>query len=228
MNVIGRLKRFVHKHDRLLSVFGALIIFLTFLAREKFRDELKELVDSVDAAESVFMIRSDNHDVAEQIEYVHQYLTSKRQTWEGLRSPDGYYRELTAELDASLHLLAKVPHGEELNKEGRDLLARREKWHMDILYPIAPLPSDPPTAQEKAAIAAQDAAEKKLWEDAKVLDNQARDFGRRVVDLARKVEAEDEYRYRMSKSIIVILFILGWSLTFVGKIFGVEGLNVSG
>jgi hypothetical protein len=222
MKSIGQLKRFVHKHDRLLSVFGALIIFLTFLAREGFRDELKELLDSIDAAESVFMIRSDNHDVAEQIEYVHQYLTYKRQTWEGLRSPDGYYRGLTAELDASLHLLAKVPHGEEFNTEGNDLSARREKWLRDSLYPIALLPGDPPTEQEKAAIAAQEATEKKLWQDAKALDSQARDFGRRVVDLARKVEAQEEYRYRMSKSIIIILFILGWSLTFVGKIFGVE------
>ena len=222
MKDVRLLKRFIHKHDRLLSVCGALIIFLTFLTREGFRDELRELVDSIDAAESVFMIRSDNHDVAEQIEYVRQYLTDKRQTWEGLNSPEGYYRGLTAELDASIHLLAKVPHGEELNKEGWDLLARREKWHMDTLYPIALLPSDPPTAQERAAIAAEAAAKNKLWKDARALDDQARDFGKRVLDLARKVEAQEEYRYRMSKSVIDILFILGWGLTFVGKIVGVE------
>lgn len=63
MKSIGRVKRFIHKHDRLLSTLGALIIFFTFLAREGFRDELKELVDSIDAAQSVFLIRSDNLDI---------------------------------------------------------------------------------------------------------------------------------------------------------------------
>jgi hypothetical protein len=78
MKSMRQLKRFIHKYDRLLSVLGALIIFLTFLAREGFRDELKELVDSIDAAQSVFLIRSDNRDIAEQVAHLQESLGAKQ------------------------------------------------------------------------------------------------------------------------------------------------------
>jgi hypothetical protein len=62
----------------------------------------------------------------------------------------------------------------------RDLLARREKWQMDSLYPIALLPSDPPTAEEQAAIAAEKATREKLWKDARTLDDSQKEASRRL------------------------------------------------
>jgi hypothetical protein len=52
-------------------------------------------------------------------------------------------------------------------------------------------------------------------------------FGARVVEMARKVEAEKEQKYRMSKRVYFFLFAMGWGLAFVGKIVGVEGLAIS-
>jgi hypothetical protein len=54
------LGRFFRRHNRLLTFAGALIVFVTFLVKEGKRESLKDLADSVDAAESVFVIRSDN------------------------------------------------------------------------------------------------------------------------------------------------------------------------
>jgi hypothetical protein len=56
----GLNRPFLHKHNRLLTFTGALIVFVTFLVKEGKRESLRDLGDSVDAAESVFVIRHDS------------------------------------------------------------------------------------------------------------------------------------------------------------------------
>jgi hypothetical protein len=227
MNSMGQLRRFTRKHDRLLSVIGAIIIFITFLVREAIRDDLKELVNSIDAAEGVFMIRSDSRDVAEEIEYVRAYLTDRRIGLLVQRSPRAYYRGLIAELDSSLHLLAKVPHGGEFNTEAKDLLAKSDKVGDEMLYPLPPLPDNPPTPAQKAAETVIVEAETKSWREAVLLDRQVRDFSTRVLTLARQVEATEEDHYRLSKWASFILFAIGSGLALIGKIVGVKNLKIS-
>lgn len=223
MKSMGRVKRFIHRHDRLLSTLGALIIFFTFLAREGFRDELKELVDSIDAARSVFLIRSDNLDIAEQIAHLQASLTANQQ-YPPIPS-NVLYRFFTASLMSSLDLLDKVPHGEEFDREASALAWRRDNWMREYPRPIDPLPG--PIVRDKAKEAAEAALNERLWLEASALDSETWLFGARVVDMARKVEAEKEQRYRTSKRVYFCLFVLGWGLAFIGKIVGVEGLELS-
>jgi hypothetical protein len=51
----------LHRHNRLLTFVGALIVFTTFVVKEGLRERLKDFVDSVGAAESTFMIRGDTN-----------------------------------------------------------------------------------------------------------------------------------------------------------------------
>ena len=225
MNFIGRLKRFVRKHDRLLSVFGALIIFLTFLAGEKFRDELKELVDSIDTARNVFLIRSDSRDIAEQVAHLQESL-GKKQPQYALTPSNMLSRSFTESIMSSLDLLNKVPHGEEFDKEAADFAWRRDKWSKEFLRPIAPIPEGP-IVHDKVKEAADAAIDKKLWMEASVLDTETFLFGGKVVDMARKVEAEKERQYLISKHVsYYFLYPLGWLLGLIGVVFGREGVRV--
>ncbi|MFZ1007470.1 MAG: hypothetical protein WAN65_11570 [Candidatus Sulfotelmatobacter sp.] len=45
------------KHSRLVAFAGALVVFTTFVLKEGFRDYLKDLVDTVDKAETLFSVR---------------------------------------------------------------------------------------------------------------------------------------------------------------------------
>ena len=56
------------KHHRLISVAGALILFVTFLAKDAKRDRLKELGDSIDSAENAFIIRAENKRMYEALQ----------------------------------------------------------------------------------------------------------------------------------------------------------------
>ena len=45
---------------RVISIVGATIIFATFLVNDAKRNHLKELADSIEAAENTFIIHADN------------------------------------------------------------------------------------------------------------------------------------------------------------------------
>src|SRR5712671_5092203 len=51
--------RWLRHHNRLLSVLGALIAFLTFILKEGFRDYLKDLAGSIGSSQLALSTRSD-------------------------------------------------------------------------------------------------------------------------------------------------------------------------
>lgn len=207
----------------MLVFIGASIALITFVVKDEIRQDLKDLADSIDVAESIFMVRSDSREVIVQVAYLQQFLKEKP-SWTGLASSDAYYRSLTSQLDSSLHLLAKVPHGEELDREAIDLMAKRNKWINDSLLPMAPL-SKGPVVRDKAAEKAEKVRRQKLWGDAFLLDGQVQSFGASVVDVARRVEAHEEHLYRISTYASYALYSLGWLVGLIGTLFGGEDLR---
>lgn len=55
----GRAANFLRRHSRALSVVGASFVFVTFVVKDNLRDERKSLADSIDSAESIFILRSE-------------------------------------------------------------------------------------------------------------------------------------------------------------------------
>jgi hypothetical protein len=53
------LKRFLREHNRVLALIGAAIAFGTFVIKDGLRENLKDLVGSLENARSVFAIRND-------------------------------------------------------------------------------------------------------------------------------------------------------------------------
>jgi hypothetical protein len=45
-------------HSRLLSLVGALVVFVTFVAKEGIRERMKEVTDSIEGAENVFLAQT--------------------------------------------------------------------------------------------------------------------------------------------------------------------------
>jgi len=46
------------RHSRLLSLVGALVVFVTFVAKEGIREHMKEVTDSIEGAENVFLAQT--------------------------------------------------------------------------------------------------------------------------------------------------------------------------
>jgi hypothetical protein len=84
----SRFRLFLKRHRQSLSLVGALIVFSTFVIKDAIREEVKDTVDSLQAAEDVFVTRSENEETA---------LT--------LASIDAYVEELSNKTDSALDYL---------------------------------------------------------------------------------------------------------------------------
>src|SRR5262249_42593513 len=54
-----RVAGWMHRHRRTLPAIGAFIVFATFVSKEGLREKFRDLADSVDRAESLYLLRSD-------------------------------------------------------------------------------------------------------------------------------------------------------------------------
>ena len=66
-NSDGDFRNFLRRHSRILTVLGALIVFVTFVVKEGLRDRGKDLLASVESAQTTFVMRSDVEDLRLQL-----------------------------------------------------------------------------------------------------------------------------------------------------------------
>jgi len=65
-------RNYVSRHSRLLIFVGALIVFVTFLVKESLRERLKDLVDSIDTAQSVFVAEQENQQMSQGLAEIYR------------------------------------------------------------------------------------------------------------------------------------------------------------
>ncbi len=63
----SRMTAFFHRHDRLLTSIGAIVVVLTFVAKEGIRDFLKNNKDSIEFARNEYVARSDTRAVLNEV-----------------------------------------------------------------------------------------------------------------------------------------------------------------
>jgi hypothetical protein len=63
----GRLAPFVRKHNRLLTSIGAVVVVLTFVAREGIQESLKNSEDSIEFARNAYSMRADTQAVSDKV-----------------------------------------------------------------------------------------------------------------------------------------------------------------
>jgi hypothetical protein len=60
-------KAFLRRHERLLVLAGTLITLMTFLVRDVLRENLRDIVASIDSAESTFLLRGATREISDQL-----------------------------------------------------------------------------------------------------------------------------------------------------------------
>src|SRR5437899_2825534 len=65
-------RTFVSRHSKLLIFVGALIVFVTYLVKEGLRERLKDLVDSVDKAQSAFVAERENQQLSQRLAEIYR------------------------------------------------------------------------------------------------------------------------------------------------------------
>jgi hypothetical protein len=70
------LTRFLTRHNRFITLFGALVVFARFIVKEGLREELKDLVDSVNSAQRVFVLQRESGLMSQRLAEIFRLVTA--------------------------------------------------------------------------------------------------------------------------------------------------------
>jgi hypothetical protein len=216
---------FFRRHNRLLTFTGALIVFVTFLVKEGKRESLKDLGDSVDAAESVFVIQSDSLSypllltsmedkinsivVASHLEPREKIVLLFPHPWAQMKG-DAMVTRASKVLDNASRLFEKLPHRSELIGERlhalNDLVAKDE----------------PSWSEELGVTRFSTLGTSKVGDlnDLWMLDKQADALANEILLDAEEIRASAERSYATYTWASYGLYTLGWCLGLLGKLYG--------
>jgi hypothetical protein len=245
----GGVKAFIKRHDRLLTIIGALVVFVTFIVKEERRDELKEIVAAISTAQAFHGVRDDimlltaeiqepirridsisnELDLAKppnkrEFDYKSVVLTGEidhMQTinYSILRAAFNFFEELPKQPAKVRDTLDNLKSRFEALKQDRELLRSKDEQ-----WTTEQLRKDLRT-NRNAPIPRTDKFVPEMLEQfnrAKALETDIVEARDQVFRGARAEREEYEASYRITSRWSIGLFAFGWFLGLIGKLFGVR------
>jgi hypothetical protein len=229
---------FFKKPEHFLPFLGALIVFTTYVVKEGFLDKYKTLGDTIDQAESAFMLRGDL--IATQKELHGLTLDLRKMQSAAQTTQDDFSRDSeelfvkTADvaLSNTARLLEKLPK-DQSQQSHQALLTKilRDEQKYDKDKAEDEDESSPEWAETHKASTVDLKAELKKdeitdEEDEKLLPVSLEDeidvFSAAVLQRAELERKKDDQKRDMWKLWSTVLYVLGWTLGLTGKLLGVE------
>jgi uncharacterized membrane protein (DUF485 family) len=240
-SVTPRFKTFVNKHSNAMTIIGALIVFVTFVVKEAIGDNLREYVQSLHEAQSVFVLRQDHSVLERQLRGLRQEVQAlhppvqeqDRQKVRFVRESQDFeesekdYIAAGGSFIALLRLITDAPHsGTESH-----LLAisqNMDRINADAQKINSLFQSEGSNLQRGNVAEAQKLAQQ--------VDNQLVSFEAETKSLLevidnfskkqfKEVEEKTEELETLSATtafVSYVLYILGWTIALMGKVSGVE------
>jgi len=208
---------FYLRHDRFFTLLGTVIIFFTFIAKEGFSDKLKDSVSSMEAAESLAILRRDiafGQTNSKPLPNPQPGRNPTRQ--ESLGDIEVWKLEGQSLAELAGYQAMSLPDSDTLVRQAKELLSRFEV--IDSTYRKVNVPVKPPHSETHVEWPIQ-----QLYDDAMKAYDNASDFRDQVSITARTLRRERERNYTIWKWASYFLFTLGWLLTFYGQLSDKKG-----
>lgn len=232
-----RFRIFFSHHRRFFTLVGAFIVFLTFVVKEGMRESQKELVESVRAAENDFrsdVKNAENSIRLDRIEKELSLLEFKQNQNQSQNKIDVLRRESeTAEklnsiamsMQNTIKLWKKVgnPDKNELSKiaEMRHNVAIAARNYQLVFETDLALARYDDPEEQKSGNDKDDLFEK-LQKSIEPVLKQSNDMSNLVFKDVEEIRERDEKRLRRVTLASYVLFGLGWTIAFIGKLYGVN------
>jgi hypothetical protein len=239
----SRIKAFLLRRDKLLTVIGAIIVFSTFLVREAAREHLKEVADSLSATQNAYLLSQNMVNVVglEDTSTALEVAAASRKLLANIDKipvEDGFrpflpliakmlpliprwLGEVAFNLDQLSVLATKLKNHDTLNAR----LDREQKRIEQLRDYYDKMPSMTP-----AEIMDRKNEEQivKAWSELEPAFNTFREFAKEysalqtdIIREAREEKESAERWYTRCTWASYILYSIGWGLGLVGKIYGV-------
>jgi hypothetical protein len=237
----GDIKSFFRRHNTRLIFFGALVVFTTFVIKDVLREQLKDLMDSVESAHSIFVLRHDTSMLNFRLQYLQgtadaladKLVRSKMVTQDGLRKDatakivllDEQLDNLFVYCDNVARLVEKLPEKMSMTHHLHDLVDATEHRalhqraileHLREGEELKTLDSKSSSVVGTTILEIQNAIPQ--------LDFAIMTYGEMTMREAERAKDVSKQTYGRWTRISYGLYALGWGLGLVGKLCSVQGL----
>jgi hypothetical protein len=244
----GHVRQFVFDHRRWFTFIGAIIVFVTFVAKEVLSDNLKDLVGALENAQTLFELRGDNStirnqilDVKVRISDMYDKVMTPAPGSEAVRDigqnlnvifeNDDQLRLIDPTLANLDELVGKLPaNGERKEAVMRcqtELQRAREasaqaKAKIDTLGSGRKFQVHPPpfTNEEQGQLAAAIGA---MAGAQRTVWQDVQDSTLKIFKEAREYKEEKELQYKHWTWASYGLYTLGWAFGLAGRFYGISG-----
>jgi len=237
---------FFERHRRALSLTGLLLVFVTFVVKDAVRERLKDSIDSIHAAESLYLIRTDTFTITALIQNVDKHIgsitgpadhpgsTEKRTARETLleetKAREDLYTALESLLENTSRVVETLPRPKlrreqllalkcELDQiRGLDNEAHQvtSDYYKNLNIDDVLQPDQP--RKEQVVLAKEAEADYALFSRTYALLLKANQAMNDVIREARTSYQSEERLYTIFTYVGYALYALGWSLTAIGQL----------
>jgi hypothetical protein len=215
----ARLKRFLAKPHALLTVLGALVIFITYSVKEVWRDDLKQEVDAIDVATNAVSIHQDNARLTRQLD---ELRYAQQNNLPNVKNYDSRYRLYYFQLELPIQMLrgelhycdeyiAIVPP---LNEKYHDRLAELRRRVNDAYVDtkrkfdaLAVLPTS-------KAFAVDALGNFSIFG----LDDEIAELQYELTQEAEHYKQQDTSKFQLANKISYVLYGFGWAIGLIGRL----------
>jgi hypothetical protein len=217
--------KFFRTHQRSLSLLGALIVFTTFIVKDAIRDHAKDLVDSIDSAESAYRSGIDLTLVSKEIIDTELRIDHLSEGQSAVPSFQKEHVQVATDIltNTSLYLdklealnrLLPENQQDQTSIESAEQTLKEDQAQINDLFDKARQPSvlKSDTADDERSLSQ---IESRLW----FQYWQARPLGDKLARKAEATKNDREARYRSITIASYGLYTLGWGLALFARILG--------
>jgi len=215
------------EHERWVTLFAAMLVFTTFIVKDVWQDESKDLVDQIESANTAFSLKLSNQEQLSAIKTIQSSLNSKNlpaNSGLGSSCEDSVYETLP-KINDVLEFLNKIPDKSDSVK-ALDFSDRVGK-----LFTKCAAYSDEEKKQSDSIPANQ--VQRGMWKgiqlrmEATSLAIEVSTLQIQVQSNALDIAEKSKHSYVICKRFSYALYALAWGLALIGKLSGISALGGS-
>jgi hypothetical protein len=232
-----RLELFLRRSNRLVTIVGALIVFVTFVVKEGLREHWRDSVESVVTAQHFFQLRSESDETRLDVSAAQQAIDALRSTTGAAGTNEGH-EEMTSSLrrlwelqqrtNAYLRALSdfvKSLPDEETASQQFAVIRNDFRIAAQSLTDLACSSSEGGRGQGSCYMREMstqqfDAAVSALEKNFNEINSKAHLFAEQERLLAEQARRRRERRYVISTWLSYGLYTFGWAISLIGSYYG--------
>jgi hypothetical protein len=235
---IHKLEAFLARDSRIFVLTGALIVFGTFVLKSAIREDLKDLIDTINSAQDFHALQQITSDILAAVNSVYDAVGDTSRRTESLIDgrpvppesdlkaffwiPNLLNRDCDDYVSQINRLLERLPYDEATASRFNTLKQRLVQHHQDYEKLIGSTSYAVDKDPEKAKIREQIALVEK-WADTGIA---LQKLNQDVLSEAEQLRIKAEHRYKIFRWISYGVYTLGWGLALVGRLFGAKTFDI--